>query len=227
LADTLQDTPVRLIQPPLDGPKGVDDLKEETGRRFNRWLDDTTQDAALVIKNQTFVQTAALRLAEKAASVTKAHLERLIKMAVEATRTSEPLWARNHLIEVIQKCSGQKQAHFDKALREKLNEGAERSIGANHKDELLAHYDWIKSNPWSDPVELSNTLQELYDLTKTFIATEDDTRILSALWVGITYARNECPYLPMLVFWSPGKGLRQDELHDADRCGGLSAESAR
>ncbi len=193
LADAFKGTPVRLIQPPLDGPKGVDDVKEETGRRFNRWLDAATQDAALVVKGQNFVQTAAIRLEEKARTVTTLHLERLMKMAVEATKTSEPLWARNHLIEIIQKCSKLKQAHFDKALKEKLNEGTEQSIGADHKDELLAHYDWIKNNPWSDPVELSDTLQELYDLTKIFIATEDDTRILAALWVGITYARNACP----------------------------------
>jgi hypothetical protein len=205
LADAFQDIPVRLIQPPLDGPKGVDDVKEETGRRFVRWLDGAAQDAAMVVKGQNFLQTAAIRLTEKAKSVTALHLEKLIKMAAEATRTSAPLWAVTQLRGAIQKCSGLSQVNFDRSVRDKLNEGAEQSIGADLKDELLAHYDWIKNNPWADPVELSDTLQELYDLTKVFIATEDDTRVFSALWVGITYARNECPYLPMLVFWSPEK----------------------
>ena len=59
LADKINDIPVRLIQPPLDGPKGVDDVKEEMGRRFNRWLDNETQEATLVIKGQNFLQTAA------------------------------------------------------------------------------------------------------------------------------------------------------------------------
>jgi DNA polymerase-1 len=205
LADAFTDIPVRLIQPPLDGPKGVDDVKEETGRRFARWLDDATRDATLVIAGQNFLQTAAIRLVERSKSVRAVHLEKLIKMAVEATKASEPLWAITQLRGAIQKCSNLGQVNFDKSVREKLNEGAEQSIGADHKDELLAHYDWIKNNPWSDSVELSDILQELYDLTKVYIATEDDTRILAALWVGITYARKECPYLPMLVFWSPEK----------------------
>jgi DNA polymerase-1 len=203
LADAFPNIPVRLIQPPLDGPKGVDDVRAEKGRRFNHWLDEATQDASLVVKGQNFVQTAALRLTEKAASVQRSHLEKLIKMATEATKTSEPLWAISSLKEVIQKCSGLKQAHFDKALKEKLNEGVEQSIGADHTSDLLAYYDSIKNNPWPEPIELSDILQELYDLTKVYIATEDDTRILTTLWAGITYARTTCPYLPMLIFTAP------------------------
>jgi hypothetical protein len=113
------------------------------------------------VKNQTFIQTAAIRLAERTASVTSSHLERLIKMATEATRTTEPPWAVNHLCKVIQKCTGLKQAHFNKGLREKLNEGTEESIGAEHRDELLAHYDCIKNNPWPEPVELSISCRSL------------------------------------------------------------------
>jgi hypothetical protein len=50
--------------------KLVPDIQETGGRRFNRWLEDETQDAMLVVKNQTFIQTAAIRLAERTASVT-------------------------------------------------------------------------------------------------------------------------------------------------------------
>ena len=114
--------------------------------------------------------------------------------------------AVNHLCKVIQKCTGLKQAHFNKALREKLNEGGGvnwcrtpgRAAGALrlHQKQSLA-----------GACRTQHMLQESFDLTKS-TRHRRRYRILTALWVGITYAKKECPYLPMLVFCSPLKELR-------------------
>jgi hypothetical protein len=83
----------------------------------------------------------------------------------------------------------------------------EESIGAEHRDELLAHYDCIKNQSLAGACRTQHMLQESFDLTKS-TRHRRRYRILTALWVGITYAKKECPYLPMLVFCLPLKELR-------------------
>ena len=106
---------------------------------------------------------------------------------------------RSLLAECVHNALGTTASDLKKTWGVRAKEGQEDE----ENDVLLKYFNSIK--PWPAPVSLSDILWEIHDLTEKYVFSQQFYRIITSLWVPMTYVFTEAPFLPLLVFTSPAQ----------------------
>ena len=147
---------VELLQVPLGGPKGIDDIRQAKNSQFPEWLAEMEAKTRTVDKTKSFLVAAAHCLepcGEALHALPPAdrdhQIERLIRMAAYARISKEGSLAIENLCKTIQKLTKLNKDTFNKVLAEQVREIAGGDADAANANDKIAYYDRIQ--PW--PVE--------------------------------------------------------------------------
>lgn len=128
LAATLTPLPVRLPRLPVNGPKGIDDLKESRNGAFDQELEAIFAAAVSVAPKVSFVALAEVLLCEAekqfpllGAVEFQVQIDRLVKLVGKAKTSGESALAIDRLEAVAAKLAGSTKAKFRKAVDDYLS----------------------------------------------------------------------------------------------------------
>jgi Domain of unknown function (DUF3854) len=198
---------VELLQLPLGGPKGIDDLRASQNGQFPDWLSQAEKEAFLVDPLRSFLLCAALCLEARGTTIhnlppaeRERHIERIVRMVALARMSKEDSLAIERLCTIAQKISKLTKEVFTKAVEAEIRSckakaGEEESTGYNNK---IAYYEGIR--PWPAERPLSDIILEGRDITRQFVITDPRHMLLTTCWAGHTFAFEQSAYLPLLVF---------------------------
>ncbi len=201
------DIGVELLQIPLGGPKGIDDIRAQSNGDFPNWLAQEEKKAFLVDLKKSFLLCAALCLEARGAAIhdlppaeREHHIERIVRMAALARMSKEDSLAIERLCSIAQKVSKLTKEVFTKAVEaeirtRKTEAGEEDPTGYNNK---ISYYEAIR--PWSVERPLSDIVLEARDIIRQFVITDPRHMLLTACWAAHTFAFEQSAYLPLLVF---------------------------
>jgi hypothetical protein len=198
---------VELLQLPLGGPKGIDDLRASQNGQFQGWLAQAEKEAFLVDPQKSFLLCAALCLEARGAAIQglpsverERHIERIVRMAALARMSKEDALAIERFCTIAQKASKLTKEVFTKAVEAEIRScktegGEEDTTGYNNK---IAYYEALQ--PWPAERPLSDIILEARDITQQFVITDPRHLLLTACWSAHTFAFEQSAYLPLLVF---------------------------
>jgi DNA polymerase I-like protein with 3'-5' exonuclease and polymerase domains len=198
---------VELLQIPLGGAKGLDDIRDQSNGEFPTWLGLQEKEAFQVDRKKSFLMAATLRLELRGDSIHQLppaerehHIERLVRMAAYARMSKEDTLAVERFCQVAQKLSKLPKDIFTRAceqaiLKAKQAAGTEEEKNANEK---IAYYDAIQ--PWPVERPLGDIIKEARENTRQFVVVDPRCILLTSCWASFTFTFQQSPYLPMLVF---------------------------
>jgi hypothetical protein len=198
---------VEIVQLPLEGPKGIDDLRASCDGEFPARLTELEKEAFTIGHQKSFLLSAALCLEAKGMAIhdlppieRERHIERIVGMAALARMSKEESLAVDRFCTIAQKISKLTKEVFTKAVEaeirsRKVEAGEDDLSGYNNK---IAYYEAIR--PWSVERPLSDIILEARDITKDFVITDPRHMLLTACWAAHTFAFEQSAYLPLVVF---------------------------
>ena len=199
---------VELLQLPLDGPKGIDDLRESVNGEFPKRLVEMELGAFEVDPKKSFLIAAALCLETKGLLIHKLspvlrehHIARVVRMAAQARLSNENRLAIERFNIIAQQVSGLNQKVFARSVEAVLNEIKEEEQGAKAEQThgtKNQYYDAIKPSPVERP--LGDIITEIREVTSQYIVTNSKNILLTSCWAVHTFVFKRSPYLPLLVF---------------------------
>jgi hypothetical protein len=201
------DVDVEIIQLPLEGPKGIDDLRASRDGEFSTCLAGLEKEAFTIDRQKSFLLSAALCLEARGAVIhelppaeRERHIERIVGMAALARMSHENSLVVERFCTVAQKVSKLTKDVFTKAVEaeirsRKAESGEEEDTGIREK---IVYYESIR--PWPVERPLADIVLEARDITRQFVITDPRNMLLTACWAGHTFAYKLSTYLPMVVF---------------------------
>jgi hypothetical protein len=128
LAEAFPQSQVRLVAPPLGGPKGIDDLRGELDGQFSDWLVNAQSSSVHVDPETSFLVAARLALeagAERIKTLPPAprehHLERIIQMSALARLSKEPRFSVSRFLTAGWKITGLTKPDFERAVADRID----------------------------------------------------------------------------------------------------------
>ena len=196
---------VGLLQVPLGGPKGVDDIRHAKNSQFPEWLAEMEAKTLTVDKTKSFLVAAAHCLEARGKALHELppadrdhQIERLVRMAAYARISKEGSLAIVHICHTIQKLTKLNKDTFNKVVEEQVREIVGGDADVSNANEKIAYYDRIQ--PWPVDRPLEDIIAESRDITSRFVVVDPRCVLLTSCWaVGFTFAYPDSPYLPMLV----------------------------
>jgi DNA polymerase-1 len=206
LASVFQTLTVRLLQLPLGGPKGVDDLRGELDGEFPGWLTNAHASAFPIDPKQSFLVPALLLLEYAQGPISQLtggererHFERIVRMAATARTSRENPLVVERFCTVAQKTVKLTKDAFAKAVEAEIRfRKAEAGEGDPEVLEKIAYYEAIR--PWPVERPLADIILEARENIRQFVITDPRNMLLTACWAAHTFPYKLSPYLPMLVF---------------------------
>jgi DNA polymerase I-like protein with 3'-5' exonuclease and polymerase domains len=212
---------VKLIQLPLGGPKGLDDLRESLDGQFSEWMEnarkeawDTAADQSFLIAALICLEAAADKIAELPPAEREWHKGRIIRMAALARLAKgEARSAVEYFCAAAQKVSKLPkpafQAVVDDEIAQICKETGAEVPGGSPRPKFMETVE-----PWPDPVEG----RELFDAVRALFrrpifASEDDYHLL-ALKTFESFLIESFSCLSILRIRSPEKGCGKSTVLD-------------
>jgi hypothetical protein len=129
---------VRLLQVPLGGPKGIDDLRGFLDGQFSAWFNEAQKTALVLNAENSFLVPALLQLqaaveliGQLPAEERERHINRIVQMAALAQLAKEePFKYVARFCEVARKATGLTKPAFGKALQDEIR----RIMGPDKED---------------------------------------------------------------------------------------------
>jgi DNA polymerase I-like protein with 3'-5' exonuclease and polymerase domains len=198
---------VKLIQLPLDGPKGIDDLRDSYNGEFPARMAELEKGAFQADRQKSFLLSAALALEARGAQIhdlppadRERHIERIVRMAALARMSKETTLVIERFCTTAQRVAKLTKEVFTKSVEAEIKHcKTESGLGEDPKiKEKIAFYDSIR--PWPAERPLIDIVQEGREVVHRFVITDVRHMLLSVCWAAHTFAYKQSPYLPMLVF---------------------------
>ena len=164
---------VELVQLPLNGPKGIDDLRGGCNGEFPARLLEMEKEAFVVDRQKSFLLSAALCLEAKGAAIhdlppaeREHHIERIVRMAAMARMSRETSLVIERFCTTAQKVSRLTKDVFTKAVEAEICSRKEKSDGGVETQcrQTRTFYDSIL--PWPAERPLSDIILEARDITR-------------------------------------------------------------
>jgi hypothetical protein len=210
LAVTFPRIAIRLFELPIDGPKGVDDLREQLNGQFPSRIEETLSKVLTVDPNQSFLVPALIGLEAATEAIEKLsseerirHRQRVIQMAALARiAKEEPRGIVEQFCEAAQKVAWLNKAAFSAAVEDEIR----RILGPEIQDldddthDIQAQLDSV--TPWPEELPLGKIFPEVYGCWKKYLVTNDDDRLILAFMSVATFFYKETPFRPLLMLTS-------------------------
>jgi hypothetical protein len=210
LATTFPGLSVRLVQLPLDGPKGVDDLRAELDGQFPARLETELEGCLEVDPKQSFLLPALIRIEAVAEVIHRLpskerepHIGRLVQMAAGArTSKDEPRSIIERFCDVAQKASRLTKLAFTESVEDEIRRllGPDAQASTEEKDDIAAELGSL--TPWPEALPLSEIFPEVLGCWKKYLVAGDDAHLIFAFMTVATFFYKETPYRPLLVLTS-------------------------
>jgi hypothetical protein len=213
LATNFPSIAVQLVQLPLNGVKGVDDLRAQLNGEFPDRLTFLRQTAVPVDPGYSFLIPVILLLRQAQSKILNLadyeyfrHLNRLVELvATVRGYAHEPLQLVEELSAEAAKATRLTKADFYKAVKEqrqKKREEASAAAGTNVTDlSIKERLDAIK--PWPEEFPLSVLLPQVEGWWKKILWTNEANLLVISLYTVLLGFYRESPFRPLLIFTSP------------------------
>ena len=220
LATTFPQIPVSLVQLPLNGPKGADDLREELNSQFPARMAEELKRKLRVDPERSFLVPALLQLEANTelihqlpAESRERHIERIIQMTSYARiAKDEPCGVIERFFQIAHQASGMTKPAFEKSVEDEITRICPKPDPDPQENSPRGLGEIIK--PWPEPVDGEELLGSLAVLFKRFTVLEKDDDYLQALWTVETYLTDCFDTLVILRVRSPEKRCGKSTLLD-------------
>jgi DNA polymerase I-like protein with 3'-5' exonuclease and polymerase domains len=184
LSQCFRQIQLKLIQLPLGGPKGIDDLRDQLDGQFPVWLAEAKAKALTVNPDDSFLISARLQLeaaldiiVQLPAAERERHIHRSIQMAVLARLAKDqPATPIIRFCEVVRKVTGFTKPEFEKAIADEISR-LTNNDQVSIESEPPSFDETVK--PWPEPVDGAELVIEMEKFIRRFVVLEQsDYRII-------------------------------------------------
>jgi hypothetical protein len=213
LAKMFPSVAVQLVQLPLDGPKGIDDLRGQLNGEFPNWLALLRRTAVPVDPEYSFLVPVILLLRQAQSKILNLadyeyfrHLDKLVEMvATVRGYRHEPLHLVEELSAEAAKATRLTKADFYKAVEERRQQKREEaSVAAGTKAADPSIKERLDATqPWPEEFPLSVLLPQVEAWWKKILWTNEANLLVISLYTVFLGFYRESPFRPLLVFTSP------------------------
>jgi hypothetical protein len=213
LAKMFPSVAVQLVQLPLDGPKGIDDLRGQLNGEFPNRLALLRRTAVPVDPEYSFLVPVILLLRQAQSKILNLvdyeyfrHLDRLVEMVATArSYRHEPLHLVEELSAEAAKATRLTKADFYKAVeehRQKKREEASAAAGTTAAGlSIRERLEAIK--PWPEEFPLSVLLPQVEAWWRKILWADEASLLVISLYTVLLGFYRESPFRPLLIFTSP------------------------